>query len=83
VLESCNDDGQCRRDVGGVALLGTTAMARATLMEMIMGYRAAERGPYRAEIDGVQHDLVGLSTRGDRRSRYSARAGRPVACSRA
>ncbi|MGH7064617.1 MAG: ABC transporter ATP-binding protein [Stellaceae bacterium] len=42
-----------------VALLGTNGNGKSTLMKCIMGMLRPQSGTITAEIDGVQHDLVG------------------------
>jgi branched-chain amino acid transport system ATP-binding protein len=52
-------------DVGSgetVVLLGTNGNGKSTLMKCIMGIVRPSTGRIVAEIDGVHHDLVGLST---------------------
>jgi branched-chain amino acid transport system ATP-binding protein len=51
--------------VGGgetVALLGTNGNGKSTLMKCIMGIVQPHQGSITAEIDGVNHDLVGRTT---------------------
>jgi branched-chain amino acid transport system ATP-binding protein len=51
--------------VGGgetVALLGTNGNGKSTLMKCIMGIVQPHEGSIVAEIDGVNHDLVGRTT---------------------
>jgi branched-chain amino acid transport system ATP-binding protein len=51
--------------IGGgetVVLLGTNGNGKSTLMKCIMGMVRPSEGSIIAEIDGVQHDLVGRST---------------------
>ncbi len=51
--------------VGGgetVALLGTNGNGKSTLMKCIMGIVPPSQGSIVAEIDGVNHDLVGRTT---------------------
>jgi branched-chain amino acid transport system ATP-binding protein len=51
--------------VGGgetVALLGTNGNGKSTLMKCIMGIVRPHQGSIIAEIDGVNHDLVGRTT---------------------
>jgi branched-chain amino acid transport system ATP-binding protein len=51
--------------VGGgetVALLGTNGNGKSTLMKCIMGILRPRQGSIIAEIDGVNHDLVGRTT---------------------
>jgi branched-chain amino acid transport system ATP-binding protein len=51
--------------VGGgetVALLGTNGNGKSTLMKCIMGILQPRQGSIIAEIDGVNHDLVGRTT---------------------
>jgi branched-chain amino acid transport system ATP-binding protein len=51
--------------VGGgetVALLGTNGNGKSTLMKCIMGIVQPSQGSIVAEIDGVNHDLVGRTT---------------------
>ena len=60
-----------------VVLLGTNGNGKSTLMKCIMGMVRPSAGRIIAEIDGVTHDLVGLTTEADRRSRHRAGAGRP------
>jgi branched-chain amino acid transport system ATP-binding protein len=52
------------RVAGGetVALLGTNGNGKTTLMKSIMGIVRPSAGRIMAEIDGVNHDLVGRST---------------------
>ncbi len=45
-----------------VALLGTNGNGKSTLMKCIMGMVRPSAGTVVAVIDGVRHDLVGLST---------------------
>ena len=45
-----------------VVLLGTNGNGKSTLMKCIMGIVRPRAGRIMAEIDGVQHDLVGLTT---------------------
>ncbi|HVC51140.1 MAG TPA: ABC transporter ATP-binding protein [Stellaceae bacterium] len=45
-----------------VALLGTNGNGKSTLMKCIMGMLRPQSGTITAEIDGVQHDLVGRTT---------------------
>jgi branched-chain amino acid transport system ATP-binding protein len=45
-----------------VALLGTNGNGKSTLMKCIMGMVRPTAGSIEAEIDGVRHALVGLST---------------------
>jgi branched-chain amino acid transport system ATP-binding protein len=45
-----------------VALLGTNGNGKSTLMQCIMGIIRPSAGRIIAELDGVQHDLVGLAT---------------------
>jgi branched-chain amino acid transport system ATP-binding protein len=45
-----------------VALLGTNGNGKSTLMKCIMGMLRPQSGTITAEIDGVQHNLVGLTT---------------------
>jgi branched-chain amino acid transport system ATP-binding protein len=45
-----------------VALLGTNGNGKSTLMQCVMGIVRPSSGRIVAEIDGVAHDLVGLST---------------------
>ena len=45
-----------------VVLLGTNGNGKSTLMKCIMGMLRPSSGSIIAEIDGVQHDLVGRST---------------------
>ena len=45
-----------------VALLGTNGNGKSTLMKCIMGILRPHAGTIVAEIDGVQHELVGKST---------------------
>ena len=45
-----------------VVLLGTNGNGKSTLMKCIMGMVRPSEGSIVAEIDGVQHDLVGRST---------------------
>jgi len=66
-----------------VALLGTNGNGKSTLMKCIMGIVPPSAGPYRGG-DRRRSARPGRPfDRGDRRSRYRARAGRAVACSRA
>ena len=51
--------------VGGgetVALLGTNGNGKSTLMKCIMGIVRPRKGSIIAEIDGINHDLVGRTT---------------------
>ncbi len=51
--------------VGGgetVALLGTNGNGKSTLMKCIMGIVRPRQGSIVAEIDGINHDLVGRTT---------------------
>ncbi len=51
--------------VGGgetVALLGTNGNGKSTLMKCIMGIVQPRQGSIIAEIDGINHDLVGRTT---------------------
>src|ERR1700741_1412243 len=51
--------------VGGgetVALLGTNGNGKSTLMKCIMGIVRPHEGAIIAEIDGINHDLVGRTT---------------------
>ena len=51
--------------VGGgetVALLGTNGNGKSTLMKCIMGIVRPRQGSIIAEIDGINHDLVGRTT---------------------
>ena len=51
--------------VGGgetVALLGTNGNGKSTLMKCIMGIVQPSQGSIIAEIDGINHDLVGRTT---------------------
>jgi branched-chain amino acid transport system ATP-binding protein len=51
--------------VGGgetVALLGTNGNGKSTLMKCIMGMVRPHEGSITAEIDGINHDLVGRTT---------------------
>jgi branched-chain amino acid transport system ATP-binding protein len=45
-----------------VVLLGTNGNGKSTLMKCIMGIVRPRAGRIRVEIDGVTHDLAGLST---------------------
>jgi branched-chain amino acid transport system ATP-binding protein len=45
-----------------VVLLGTNGNGKSTLMKCIMGIVRPSAGRIIAEIDGVHHDLIGLST---------------------
>jgi branched-chain amino acid transport system ATP-binding protein len=45
-----------------VALLGTNGNGKSTLMKCIMGIVRPSAGRILAEIDGVQHDLIGMTT---------------------
>jgi branched-chain amino acid transport system ATP-binding protein len=45
-----------------VALLGTNGNGKSTLMKCIMGILTPTAGSIVAEIDGIRHELVGLST---------------------
>jgi branched-chain amino acid transport system ATP-binding protein len=45
-----------------VALLGTNGNGKSTLMKCVMGVLRPSSGSIVAEIDGVRHDLIGLST---------------------
>jgi branched-chain amino acid transport system ATP-binding protein len=45
-----------------VALLGTNGNGKSTLMKCIMGIVRPTQGRILAEIDGVHHDLIGLTT---------------------
>jgi branched-chain amino acid transport system ATP-binding protein len=45
-----------------VALLGTNGNGKSTLMKCVMGMVRPSSGSIVAEIDGVRHNLVGLST---------------------
>jgi branched-chain amino acid transport system ATP-binding protein len=45
-----------------VVLLGTNGNGKSTLMKCVMGMVRPRKGKIIAEIDGVTHDLVGLST---------------------
>jgi branched-chain amino acid transport system ATP-binding protein len=45
-----------------VVLLGTNGNGKSTLMKCIMGLVRPSAGQIRAEIDGVEHDLVGRAT---------------------
>ena len=45
-----------------VVLLGTNGNGKSTLMKCVMGILRPRAGSIMAEIDGVHHDLVGLST---------------------
>jgi branched-chain amino acid transport system ATP-binding protein len=45
-----------------VVLLGTNGNGKSTLMKCIMGMVRPRTGSIVAEIDGIQHDLVGRST---------------------
>jgi branched-chain amino acid transport system ATP-binding protein len=45
-----------------VVLLGTNGNGKSTLMKCVMGIVQPTAGRIVAEIDGVRHDLVGLST---------------------
>jgi branched-chain amino acid transport system ATP-binding protein len=45
-----------------VVLLGTNGNGKSTLMKCIMGIVRPSSGRIIAEIDGVHHDLIGLST---------------------
>ena len=45
-----------------VALLGTNGNGKSTLMKSIMGIVRPSAGSISAEIDGVTHELIGLST---------------------
>ena len=45
-----------------VALLGTNGNGKSTLMKSIMGMVRPRAGRIMAEIDGIAHDLVGLTT---------------------
>jgi branched-chain amino acid transport system ATP-binding protein len=52
-------------NVGGgetVVLLGTNGNGKSTLMKSIMGMVRPNAGRIMAEIDGIQHDLVGRTT---------------------
>jgi branched-chain amino acid transport system ATP-binding protein len=52
-------------NIGGgetVVLLGTNGNGKSTLMKCIMGMVRPSEGTIIAEIDGVQHDLVGRTT---------------------
>jgi branched-chain amino acid transport system ATP-binding protein len=44
-----------------VALLGTNGNGKSTLMKCVMGLVRPSTGRIRADIDGVSHDLTGLS----------------------
>ena len=51
--------------VGGgetVVLLGTNGNGKSTLMKCVMGMVRPRKGTIRAEIEGVSHDLAGLTT---------------------
>jgi branched-chain amino acid transport system ATP-binding protein len=50
------------RDGETVVLLGTNGNGKSTLMKAIMGIVQPSAGTIEAEIDGVRHNLVGLST---------------------
>jgi ABC-type branched-subunit amino acid transport system ATPase component len=63
-------------------LLGTNGNGKSTLMNCIMGHRAAAPGRIMAAIDGVQARSHRAHHRADRRSRDCAGAGRPPAVSR-
>ena len=45
-----------------MALLGTNGNGKSTLMKCIMGIVRPHEGSITAEIDGINHDLVGRST---------------------
>lgn len=45
-----------------VALLGTNGNGKSTLMKCIMGMLRPQAGSILADIDGVQHELIGKST---------------------
>jgi branched-chain amino acid transport system ATP-binding protein len=45
-----------------VVLLGTNGNGKSTLMKCVMGIVRPSSGRILAEIDGVHHDLIGLST---------------------
>ena len=45
-----------------VVLLGTNGNGKSTLMKSIMGIVPPSAGRIEVEIDGVRHDLAGLST---------------------
>jgi branched-chain amino acid transport system ATP-binding protein len=45
-----------------VVLLGTNGNGKSTLMKSIMGVVRPTAGTISAEIDGVRHDLIGLTT---------------------
>ena len=45
-----------------VVLLGTNGNGKSTLMKCIMGWVRPTKGSIVAEIDGVSHDLAGLTT---------------------
>ena len=45
-----------------VALLGTNGNGKSTLMKCIMGILTPTAGSIVAEIDGIRHELIGLST---------------------
>ena len=45
-----------------VVLLGTNGNGKSTLMKCIMGMVRPSAGTIVAEIDGVQHDLIGRTT---------------------
>ena len=47
-----------------VTLLGTNGNGKSTLMQCIMGIVRPSAGRIVAELDGAQHDLVGLATEG-------------------
>ena len=45
-----------------VALLGTNGNGKSTLMKCVMGMVRPSAGSIAAEIDGIRHELIGMST---------------------
>ena len=45
-----------------VALLGTNGNGKSTLMKCVMGMVRPSGGSIVAEIDGMRHELIGMST---------------------